>query len=241
MARYTRVFLDADDTVFDFGASEHFSLHQVMAAFSLPFPEEAERYYLAVNAALWKQYEQGGISQDALCVKRFEMLLTYLQRDTAPAAKLNAAYAEALSCSSVLLPGALDFCRRAAVCFPLYLLTNGVAFIQQRRVALSPIRPYLSGVFVSQQVGWQKPQKEFFGAVFRTLGMTEADKRQAVMIGDSLHSDILGGRNAGLDTVWLNMRGASADESIRPTYTAHSFEELTELLGCGQPFSETGA
>lgn len=232
MARYTRVFLDCDDTVLDFGASEHAALHEAMAAFSLPFPEEAERYYRAVNAALWKQYEQGGISQSALCVERFRRLLTHLGQCPETAETLNETYAEALSRSSILLPGALTFCRRAAKCFPLYMLTNGVAFIQERRIAASPARECFSGVFISQRLGRQKPQKEFFQAVFDALGMGEEDIRQAVMIGDSLHSDILGGQNAGMDTVWLNFNGKAGEESIRPTYTAQNFDEICQLLGC---------
>lgn len=232
MARYTRIFLDADDTLFDFGASEHLALRQAMAAFRLPFPEEAERYYRQVNSALWKRYEQGGISQDALCVERFRLLLSYLGVNAEPAERLNGAYAEALSRSSILLPGALAFCRRAAERFPLYVLTNGVAFIQERRIGASPIAPYLSGVFISQHLGSQKPHLEFFRAVFDRLGMTEQDKRQTVMIGDSLHSDIVGGLNAGIDTVWANFHGAKADEAVRPTYTADSFEKIADFLGC---------
>lgn len=232
MARYTRVFLDCDDTVLDFGASEHAALHEAMALLGLPFPEEAERYYRAVNAALWKQYEQGGIAQAALCVERFRRLLTHLGHGPDIAEALNDAYAEALSHSSILLPGALEFCRRAAQRFPLYMLTNGVAFIQDRRIAASPAREYLSGVFISERLGWQKPQKEFFRAVFDALGMGDEDIRHAVMIGDSLHSDISGGQNAGMDTVWLNLNGKAGDENIRPTYTARNFDEICQLLGC---------
>ena len=232
MARYTRVFLDVDDTLLDFGTSEHEALHEAMALFGLPFPEEAERYYRSVNAALWKRYEQGGITQDALCVERFRLLLTRLGKDPEAAERLNDAYAGALSRSSILLPGALAFCRRASERFPLYILTNGVSFIQERRIGSSPIAPYLSGVFISQRMGYQKPRREFFEAVFGALGMTDADRRQAVMIGDSLHSDILGGLNAGIDTVWANFSGKPTDESIRPAYIAHDFGELAELLGC---------
>ena len=230
MARYTRVFLDADDTLLDFGASEHEALHEAMALFGLPFPEEAERYYRSVNAALWKRYEQGGITQDALCVERFRLLLTRLGKDPEAAERLNDAYAGALSRSSILLPGALAFCRRASERFPLYILTNGVSFIQERRIGLSPIAPYLSGVFISQRMGYQKPRREFFEAVFGALGMTDADRRQAVMIGDSLSSDVLGGSRAGMKTVWCNVRGRPARADIVPDREIHDLRELTEFL-----------
>lgn len=230
MAAYSIVFLDADNTLFDFDASEHAALCKAMAAFSLPFPPEAEDYYKRVNIGLWKQYEMGETTQEKLCVKRFEKLLSFLRADETQGEKVNQTYERFLSQSSILLPGALDFCRRLSRHCPLYLLTNGIAAIQESRMALSPIRPYISRMFISQFLGYRKPQKEFFDRVFEALHITPAEKKKIVMAGDSLHSDILGGQNAGLDTIWMNFSGAALEGNIHPTWEAASFDEMEKII-----------
>lgn len=230
MPRYPIVFLDADNTLFDFTASQYDALKAALGQFGLPFSDAIARAYDEINNAVWKQYELGNLTRAELCRQRFEELLGLLREDRQKADALNTVYERYLAASSILLPGAEDFCRALAGECRLYILTNGSERIQQSRLALSPIRPYIARMFISQSLGSQKPEKAFFDAVFAALPLPESRKKEAVMVGDSLHSDMLGGLNAGLDTIWFNPGGAAEDPAIRPLYTARTYEGVTRLI-----------
>ena len=228
--RYPIVFLDADNTLFDFSASQYESLREAMTRFSLPFSDEIAEIYDGINTDVWKRYEQGTLTHEGLFHLRFERLLTLLHADPDMADALNAAYEKLLETSSILLPGAEEFCRELAKECTLCILTNGAEAVQKSRLSLSPIRPYITRLFISQALGAQKPAKEFFEAVFAALGLQGDRRREAVMVGDSLPSDILGGLNAGLDTIWFNPRGLPPTGGIQPLYTARDYDEIKRLI-----------
>ena len=230
MPRYPIVFLDADNTLFDFSVSQRSALKKTFHLLSLPFSDQIARTYDSINVAAWKEFELGTLTREELSRRRFEELLLLLGEDAGKADAVNAAYEKQLAFSSLLLPGAERFCRQIAGQCRLYILTNGSEEIQESRLRLSPIRPYIARMFVSQSLGCQKPTKAFFDTVFEALDLTEKQKREAVMVGDSLHSDMLGGQNAGLDTIWFNPGHAAGDLSIRPRYTAHTYDEIAALI-----------
>lgn len=230
MPRYPIVFLDADNTLFDFTASQYASLKETLIRFSLSFSDEIAETYDRINIEVWGEHEKGKLTREALCRLRFERLLSLLDSDPALADQVNEDYEKRLESSSILLPGAEGFCRELSRECQLYILTNGMEAVQKSRLALSPIRPYIARMFISQSLGWQKPTKEFFEAVFAALPLPKERRKEAVMVGDSLHSDILGGLSAGLDTIWFNPGGASPEENIRPLYTARTFEEIKKLI-----------
>jgi len=94
------------------------------------------------------------------------------------------------------------------------------------------IRPYFKGVFISQELGADKPSKAFFDACFAAI--PDFHPEEAAMVGDSLTSDIRGGSNAGLRTVWFNPLGKEPRADIRPSYTIHALSELLPLLASMQ-------
>ena len=100
--------------------------------------------------------------------------------------------------------------------------------IQTRRFERSSIRKLIKGLFISEQVGTPKPNKEFFDAVFASV--PDFDKSKAVMIGDSLSSDIRGGINAGITTIWFNRDDMPDEEDVRPDYAIRSLYELPPLM-----------
>lgn len=228
MPRYDIVFLDADNTLFDFDAAEHTALRRAMEERGYPFTPEAASAYLEINGALWAAFDRGEIAQDFLVVERFRRLVERLGGGADPE-RFNADYLTYLGESSDLLPGAEELCRdlRAAGC-RLALATNGVGRVQHARLAGSPLSPYLSGVFISEELGAQKPQSAFFDKAFAGMGVT--DRARCVMVGDGLASDILGGINAGIDTIWYNPRGLPPRPGVSPTHTAATFNEVRALI-----------
>lgn len=228
MSRYPFVLLDADNTLFDFDAAERSALKQAMEERGYPFCDETEALYLSINRALWAAFDRGEVTQSFLVVERFRQLNARLGGHADPE-DFNRDYLTHMGENSTLLPGAEDLCRDLARNHTLALATNGVARVQYARLARSPIRPYFTGVFISEELGCQKPQREFFQKAFQALGITDP-AAQAVMVGDSLSSDIRGGRDAGIATIWYAPGGQSPEGDVVPTYTARSYDEIRHIL-----------
>lgn len=228
MLRYDTVLLDADKTLFDFERSERVALAQVLAARGYSTNDETVALYLKINAALWEAAARGEIDQDFLGTERFAAFMRCLGGDHDPA-QFNRDYLRALGSHGHLLPGAEEFCRtlhRAGL--RLAIITNGLPEAQWGRLERSPVKPLICRMFVSMELGCQKPQREFFDKVCAELGI--ADRRRAVVVGDSLRDDIRGGLNAGIDTVWYNPGRLPEDPAVRPTATAENYEEMARLL-----------
>lgn len=169
MPRYDYVLFDADNTLFDFDRAEAEALRTTLAEYGLPVTPETEETYLAVNRALWAQFDRGEVSREWLVVERFARLLRALGRSGDPAA-MNHAYLTHLGEGAFLLPGAEELCRALAPCCTLAIVTNGVAMAQRARFEASPLRDVVPWLFISEEVGASKPDPAFFAPVLRALG-----------------------------------------------------------------------
>lgn len=230
MQRYTTIFLDADQTLFDFHAAEHQALRQVMESFSIIPTDENMAFYKETNRGLWRQFDQGEITQQALGVARFARLLKHLDKNEEKGAEMNRAYEETLGLFGILLPGAEALCQRLFPHCQLFILTNGMTRSQTGRLDRSGIKPYIQRMFVSQAMGCQKPQRAYFEAVFSALNLSPDQLKKAVMVGDSLHSDIEGGINAGIDTIWFHPQGNESPAPLNPTWEARSLKEIGDII-----------
>ena len=110
----------------------------------------------------------------------------------------------------------------------LYIVTNGVASTQQIRIGDSGLQPYFKDIFISELLGSQKPQKEFFDHCFERI--PDFDPSLALIIGDSLTSDIKGGNNAGIETCWFNPDGEENNTDAKVDYEIKSLKALYSLL-----------
>lgn len=228
MARYDTVLLDADMTIFDFERSERESLRRTLRLHGLPCTDQVEATYLKINRALWDAFARGEVDQDFLVVERFAALGRVYDMDWDPA-KVNRDYLNGLGQEAHLLPGAMEFCQTLAdMGFTLAIATNGMPVAQRGRYTRTEIDRVIPHIFISMELGVQKPMPAFFEKVCQALGVT--DRSRVVMIGDSLSSDILGGNRAGIDTVWYNPGGTPLTGSARPTYTVRCYEEILALL-----------
>ena len=221
------IFLDLDDTILNFTAGEAKALTQALRESGIE-PTEAvlDRYHL-INIAHWELLEEGRLTREEVLVQRFEQLFRELGISHSGTA-VNDRYEHLLSLQHDFIPGAEQLLKDMAPRYDLYLASNGAAAVQHPRLDASGIRPYFKGIFISEEVGADKPSKAFFDACFAAIpGFRPED---AVMVGDSLTSDIRGGRNAGLRTVWFNPHGKEPRADIRPDCTIHALSELPSLL-----------
>lgn len=203
--KYDVILLDADETLFDYRRAAREALANACAAFGIPFTEAVHARYHAINDALWRLYEQGGVTQEALRVGRFKRLSEALGVSLDPTA-FNAAYTAALGEGAYLCDGALELCQALYGKRPLYIATNGLVETQKRRLEKSPLRPLISDMFISEEIGFQKPRREYFDAVFSRIG--NPDRARVILLGDSPTADMAGGRAGGFATCWLAPKDA---------------------------------
>jgi 2-haloacid dehalogenase len=228
---YRSIFFDADDTLYDYPSAEGAALEACLAEFRVA----AERHvfcaaYRRHNLDVWREFERGTIDQATLRVERFRRLFAELDVPGPPLEKISAFYLDALSGQSQLLPGALALVRRLAGKFPLALITNGIAAVQNRRFAASPITPCFKAIVISEEIGIAKPDPRIFQPALEKIGVCAAD---VLYVGDSVTSDMAAARNAGMDFCWVNPAALAAPSGAAPRFDIRSVAELGGLLGGG--------
>ncbi len=232
MKRYDILLFDADNTLFDFNRCEYEAFRETARAGEFAFSEPLYERYSRINDGLWKRLERGEIALNFLKLERFRLLLLSMgepEEDgtTERAAYLRDVYMDSLAEQAILIPGAEELCRTLAPEYELYIVTNGISKIQRNRFAKSGLAPYFRGMFVSEEVGVQKPERGYFDAVFDALGHPE--KSRVLMIGDSLTSDADGAIGYGLDFCRFNPKGLP-DEGRDITYTVAKLSDLADIL-----------
>jgi len=226
MRKYDVFLFDADGTLFDYDQAEAYALKNMFDYYGLIYSDDVRAKYREINSHEWLKYETGEISKDELQVSRFRRFFDYLELNLDPG-EFNKKYLNELGKGSFLVDGALDICRFInSFNKKIYIITNGILATQQSRIKHSLIRDYISDFFVSEFVGFQKPQIEYFEYVLSHISYK--GKEKILIIGDSLTADILGGINSGIDSCWLNISGAENNTGIRPTY---EIKKLAELEG----------
>lgn len=218
------LLMDIDDTLFDFQTGYKRALREALARFGVTCTPQLLSRYGAINDRLWERFERGEIEKDALYDERFRQLFDACGISASPSA-CNEAYHHALSLQHDLMPHCEQVLRQLHGPYEICIVTNGSTDIQTRRIADSGMAKYFDRVFISEQLGCKKPDREFYDRIFAVLG--EENRACAVMIGDSLSSDMQGGRNAGLPTIFCGPRSRA---DARCDYVAETLLELPALL-----------
>ena len=225
MIRY--VLFDVDDTLLDFGKAEAAAIRKTFERIGIPVTGELIRRYSEINAQQWSRFEKGEITREKLLTERFDILFSELGINV-PSEMAQASYEYLLGIGHYFVDGAEELLEALKDKYELYIVSNGNASVQDRRLKSAGIIPYFKDIFISERVGFNKPSAEFFEACFERIPGFEKDK--AVIVGDRLSSDILGGINAGVKTCWFNPRGDAPDPDIPADYEIKHLNELPALL-----------
>ncbi len=228
--KYTTILFDADNTLLDFDKAERASLIQTMKDYGVPVTDENIAAYVEINKKLWKRLEKKEITKPELKQIRFRTFFESIGfKSDADTLEVNEHYLGLLSGCGYTMNGAEELCRKLkAAGYDLYIVTNGIAKAQAKRLGKSGLLPYISEVFVSETVGNPKPDKRFFDYALERI--SEKDKSKVIVVGDSLSSDIKGAVNAGLDSIWLNLFGDTLPTDFAPNHTVKDLKELEKLF-----------
>ncbi|MBE6975183.1 MAG: noncanonical pyrimidine nucleotidase, YjjG family [Ruminococcaceae bacterium] len=220
------LFLDLDDTILDFEATERKSIARLFRDLGIEPTEELIRRYHVINLEHWKRLERGEITR-AQISNRFDVLFGELGRKVSTE-DCEKRYRQYLSEGTDYMPGAREAVERLSKKYRLFIASNGTASVQAGRMDRTGLGAFFEQVFVSEELGANKPSLLFFEKAFsRIRGF---DPARAMMVGDSLTSDILGGINAGIRTCWVNARGRAPRPDIQPDFEIEGIQRLEALL-----------
>lgn len=220
--QYQWIFFDADETLFSFDSFA--GLQRVFAEYDVDFTQQDYVEYQAVNKPLWVKYQDGEITAEQLQTERFRL---WAERVQVSPEQLNQAFLLAMAdiCKPLvgvetLLASLKERCKFA-------IITNGFSAMQQLRLHKTGLQHYFDFVVVSEELGVSKPDVRIFDYALQLAKVQ--DRRQVLMVGDTLESDILGGQKANLDTCWLSY-GRTNSSEIKPTYQVEDMPALLHLF-----------
>jgi len=212
--KYKAILMDSDETLLNFELAEEKALHILFDHLNMEY-DLVSGDYKRINSACWAAYEKGEMTQKELRIRRFADFLA-LHPSLYPANKVADYYENALSMQHDELAGAYEAVQEIASHLPIAVVTNGIATIQLPRMESCSLRSFFSEIVISEEVGFSKPRPEMLLIALQKLGGIDA--KDALMIGDSLTSDMRAAQNAGIDFLWYNPKGKKRPDDAWITY-----------------------
>ncbi|MBQ9859429.1 MAG: YjjG family noncanonical pyrimidine nucleotidase [Clostridia bacterium] len=225
-----RVILwDVDGTLLDFHAAERVAIRHLFAQFSLgECTDEMLARYSMLNKQYWQRLERGEMTKPQILVGRFREFFATEGLDVTVAEAFNEAYQYSLGDTVAYCDDSLSIVRSLQDKVGQYVVSNGTIVAQNKKLRLSGLGELMDGIFLSEQVGAEKPSPVFFDHVFAHI--EPVDKGEVLIVGDSLTGDIRGGKNAGIRTCWYNPHGETAPADCLPDYEITDLHQIYELL-----------
>jgi 2-haloacid dehalogenase len=226
--KHSLFLFDLDDTLLDFRASEKLSFERVLR--ELGYSDSVDglfQQYQGINIELWRAFEAGTVSKEFLKVERFRKTFAANGLEIDPQ-QASYRYLESLSETVVLIDGARRLCETLAAAGEVGIITNGVAHIQDRRIASSGLGDYISFTATSEACGYAKPDSRFFD--YATKMARSFNKDETIIVGDRLDADILGANRFGIESCWYNPDRLANDTEALPTFEAAHLDDIAPLL-----------
>ncbi len=221
------VLLDIDDTILDFQSAEAAALRRTFGAMGICADDGLIARYSDINRSQWELLEEGVLTRDQVLVRRFELLFEEYGIPHS-GAEATERYENELCRGHWFMPGAQELLRTLSGACRLFLVSNGSEKVQEARLASAGIAGFFEQIFISEVLGAEKPTREFFDRCFAAI--PDFDPARAILVGDSLSSDIRGAKNAGLLSCWYNHRRRPGRPDISPDFEIRELSELPPLL-----------
>lgn len=234
MERYTDLFIDFDDTLYDTHGNAVIALRELFEALHLgQYFADAQVFYdeyWNTNIDLWTRYSKGEITRDYLIVERFRRPLSFgegLEPTEQYCLKAGDMFLDFCSSKSGLVDGArelMDYLRQKG--YRIHMCSNGFHEVQYKKLRSCGLTDYFDTVILSEDAGANKPSPLFFDYAMRR---SDAKKETTLMIGDNYQTDILGAKRYGLDTAYFNRYpDYPAEEPV--TYEVAHLQQLMTIL-----------
>ena len=220
------ILFDLDDTILDFKKSERAALTKTLLHLDIEPTDENISLYSRINADQWKLLELGKLTRDEVRLRRYSIFFEEIgvKRDAKAAGEY---YEGKLSFEYFFVDGAVEMLNELYGKYRMYIVSNGHSHVQRSRIKCADIARFFDGIFISQEIGYAKPSTDFFDACFENI--PDFKREESVIVGDSLSSDITGGKNAKVSTVWFNPSGADCG-SVKPDYEIKHISDFISLI-----------
>jgi YjjG family noncanonical pyrimidine nucleotidase len=192
-----------------------------------PYNEEVFETFITENVKIWKRLESGDINKTYLRANRWNIILQKLGIDY-DGTIIEKRFENGVALGAYPVDGAYELLDYLKEKYELYVVSNGLKFVQESRVKIGKYDKYFKALFLSEDIGVQKPDTKFFDCCHKLLGYP--DKSDIILIGDSLSADIKGGNDFGIDTIWFNIHSEKNTTEIEPTYTVNTLKEIESIL-----------
>lgn len=228
--KYKHIFLDLDNTLWDFKANSHdtiiFLFEKYKLAEKISNFDEFYDEYQRINAGLWQLYRESKIEKNQLRWKRFyDTFLLYGIVDLKLAENFGNDYVEMSPRKTIMFPYAVEIVEYLSKKYQLYILTNGFKEVQYIKLENTGLGKFFRMIFTSEELGFQKPNKQCFE---KALSLAECKSSESIMIGDDLEIDILGAKNVGIDQIFFNHEKRIHNEEI--SFEIESLSEIYKIL-----------
>ncbi len=225
---YKYLLWDIDGTVLDFFASEAYAIRVLFEKYNLgECSDEMLKLYSGINSKYWQRLERGELTKSEILIGRFRDFFGIIGADISIAESFNRDYQITLGDYIEFVDKAEETLLSQKGKYTLAAVTNGTKIAQEKKLRLSGLDKIFDAIFISENVGAEKPSKEYFDYVFKHLGIT--NKNEVLIIGDSLTSDMRGGLNAGIDTCWFNPKHNLNTLGISVTYEIDDIGKLANI------------
>ena len=222
------IFFDLDHTLWDYETNSIATIHELLISYrpqmgkTLTF-EEFYPIYHAYNHALWTRYRHNEIDNLTLRYERWRQ--TFVDFGIAEASwmyDMSEAFLDICPRKPGLMPNAMALLEAVSPHYPLHIITNGFAPVQDLKLDHSGLRPFFDVIVTPDGVGEKKPHPKIF---HEALAAADCLPEHALYLGDSYPEDMIGGRDVGMNVVWYNPKGRANPEGFA------EIGDLIELLG----------
>lgn len=233
MSNFEIILWDVDGTLLDFKAAEKAAIKTLFREFDLgECSDEMIQRYSEINKKYWSLLERGELTKPVILTRRFEEFFSEEGLDPSLAPQFNSAYQIKLGDTVVFRDNSKDIVSSLIGHVGQYVVSNGTVTAQTKKLCVSGFDKLMDGIFLSEQLGYEKPAVEFFDTVLEHIPYT--DKSKVLIVGDSLTSDILGGNNAGIKSCWYNPEHLQNTTAAKPDFEIHNLSEVFTLLNDSQ-------
>lgn len=220
----TAILLDLDNTIFDFDKAEAIALKKTLEYFGVEPSDEIAGKYHVINDKYWKMLENHQVTRDELRVQRFEEFFREIGLEV-PGSMGTQVYEPLLGTGHYYVEHAEELLDKLVGKYDLYIASNGTSKTQWGRIGSAGLEKICKGIYISEDMGVNKPEKGFFDYIFNKENLK---RDEVVIVGDSLSSDMQGGINAGIKTIWYNPRNKVTDKAV--DYVISDLLEIPEIL-----------
>lgn len=221
------VLIDIDNTLLDFDKCAFVAIKNTARLHSISLPKNSFEVFLRVNDELWKELEYGEIAKEILYQKRWKKIFEELGIDS-DSDSFEEDFRKEMRKTAITVDGAEELLSYLSEKYPVYTASNASKLQQQIRLENAGLSPYISGMFTSEEIGFQKPAKEFYYSC--CIELAPAAPSEIVMIGDSVAADIIGAKSFGLKSIWFNYYKKNYSNLNFTDYSVTSLREIKNIL-----------